>query len=167
MRTEYIPLTDKDFGVEDNPSTNVSSASHITSEGASIETEWQEQKPLYRPLPEPDPFPVDALGDTLGGAVEAMSEIIQAPKAICANSNWPQPHWQCRVTLMLSLMGGFGPHPTSSSRSGNQGSGNPPWIGRLLGHILIIRKSFVPTTKTNRKLTVVRPKLINEPKMRY
>ena len=86
MRTEYIPLTDKDFGVEDNPSTNVSSASHITSEGASIETEWQEQKPLYRPLPEPDPFPVDALGDTLGGAVEAMSEIIQAPKAICANS---------------------------------------------------------------------------------
>jgi hypothetical protein len=48
--------------------------------------EWQEQKPLYRPLPEPDQFPVDALGNILGGAVEAMSEIIQAPKAICANS---------------------------------------------------------------------------------
>ena len=48
--------------------------------------EWQEQKPLYRFLPEPDQFPVDALGNILGGAVEAMSEIIQAPKAICANS---------------------------------------------------------------------------------
>tara|TARA_B100001964_G_scaffold148276_1_gene163388 strand:- start:668 stop:2809 length:2142 start_codon:yes stop_codon:yes gene_type:complete len=48
--------------------------------------EWQEQKPLYRSLPEPDQFPVDALGNILGGAVETMSEIIQAPKAICANS---------------------------------------------------------------------------------
>ena len=47
---------------------------------------WKEQKPLYRPLPESDPFPVEALGDILGGAVEEMSGIIKAPKAICANS---------------------------------------------------------------------------------
>jgi hypothetical protein len=47
---------------------------------------WREQKPLYRPIPESDPFPVEALGDISGGAVEAMSEIIKAPKAICANS---------------------------------------------------------------------------------
>jgi hypothetical protein len=54
--------------------------------GNESEAAWQEQKPLYRSLPEPDQFPVDALGNILGGAVEAMSEIIQAPKAICANS---------------------------------------------------------------------------------
>jgi len=47
---------------------------------------WKEQKPLYRPLPESDPFPVEALGDILGGAVEEMSGIIKAPKALCANS---------------------------------------------------------------------------------
>jgi hypothetical protein len=55
-------------------------------ESDQLEAEWSEQKPLYRSLPEPDPFPVDALGDILGGVVEVMSEIIQAPKAICANS---------------------------------------------------------------------------------
>lgn len=53
---------------------------------ASGGIEWQEQQPIYRPLPESDPYPVDALGNVLGGAVEAMSEIIQAPQAICANS---------------------------------------------------------------------------------
>ena len=52
----------------------------------SDEAGWQEKQPLCRSLPEPDPYPVDALGDILGGAVEAMSEVIQAPKAICANS---------------------------------------------------------------------------------
>tara|TARA_Y100000294_G_C8553051_1_gene336143 strand:- start:300 stop:1820 length:1521 start_codon:yes stop_codon:yes gene_type:complete len=56
------------------------------SGNGNAETEWREQNPLYRILPEPDPYPVDALGDILGGAVEAMSEIIQAPKAICGNS---------------------------------------------------------------------------------
>ena len=48
--------------------------------------EWVEQKLLYRSLPESDPFPVEALGKILGDAVEAMSAIIKAPKAICANS---------------------------------------------------------------------------------
>jgi len=51
-----------------------------------VTTEWQELKPLYRPLPAPNKYPIEALGDILGSAVEAMSEIIQAPKAICANS---------------------------------------------------------------------------------
>jgi len=55
--------------------------------GAKLaKTEWQELKPLYRPLPAPNKYPVEALGGILGSAVEAMSEIIQAPKAICANS---------------------------------------------------------------------------------
>jgi hypothetical protein len=55
-------------------------------ESDQLGAEWNEQKPLYRPLPESDLFPLDALGEILGGAVEAMSEIIQAPKALCANS---------------------------------------------------------------------------------
>lgn len=56
------------------------------TESEKLGPEWKEQKPLYRPLPESDPYPVDALGNILGGAVEALSEIIQAPRAICANS---------------------------------------------------------------------------------
>ena len=55
-------------------------------ESEKLGAEWKEQKPLYRPLPESDPLPIDVLGDILGGAVEAMSDIIQAPDAICANS---------------------------------------------------------------------------------
>ena len=46
-----------------------------------VKTEWQELKPLYRPLPAPNKYPVEALGDILGGAVEAMSEIIQTPQS--------------------------------------------------------------------------------------
>ena len=60
---------------------------HLKVEGVgNSEAEWVEQKLLYRSLPEPDPFPVEALGKVLGDAVEAMSAIIKAPKAICANS---------------------------------------------------------------------------------
>jgi hypothetical protein len=60
---------------------------HKKVEGSDqLGAEWREQKPLYRSLPEPDPFPIDALGEILGGVVEAMSKIIQAPTAICANS---------------------------------------------------------------------------------
>ena len=56
------------------------------TESEKLGPEWKEQKLLYRSLPESDPYPADALGDILGSAVEALSEIIQAPRAICANS---------------------------------------------------------------------------------
>ena len=45
-----------------------------------------EPMPLQRPMPAPTAFPVDALGDVLGGAAKKIAEAIQAPMAICANS---------------------------------------------------------------------------------
>lgn len=55
------------------------------SENTSL-AQWQEKKPLRRQLPEPNPFPIDALGDLLGGAAIKMAEIIKAPLAICGQS---------------------------------------------------------------------------------
>ena len=43
-------------------------------------------EPLRRALPSPGPFPIDALGDVLGGAAQAMAEVIQAPAATCGQS---------------------------------------------------------------------------------
>jgi len=43
-------------------------------------------EPLRRPLPAPGPFPIDALGDVLGDAAQAMAEVIQAPAATCGQS---------------------------------------------------------------------------------
>jgi len=49
------------------------------------ETDW-EPRPLQRKASEPTPFPTEALGDVLGDAARAMSEVIQAPIAICGNA---------------------------------------------------------------------------------
>jgi hypothetical protein len=43
-------------------------------------------RPLMRELPPADPFPVDALGTTLGNAARAIHDRIQAPVAICGQS---------------------------------------------------------------------------------
>src|SRR4051794_17478814 len=43
-------------------------------------------RPLRRPLPPPDPFPVEALGDVLGAAARGIQDKTQAPLAICAQS---------------------------------------------------------------------------------
>lgn len=43
-------------------------------------------RPLYRELPPAKPFPVDALGDTLGKAARAIESMIQCPMACAANS---------------------------------------------------------------------------------
>ena len=75
-------------------------------------TEWREQKPLYRPLPESAPYPVEALGDVLGGAVETMSEIIQAPKAMCANSILASATLAVQGHIDVSIDGRI--HPTSN-----------------------------------------------------
>ena len=56
--------------------------STISSRDGSI----PEAMPLQRPMPEPTAYPVDALGEVLGGAARMMAEAIQAPMAICANS---------------------------------------------------------------------------------
>lgn len=43
-------------------------------------------RPLFRKMPDPDPFPLDVLGDVLGPAAEAIHDIIQAPYPVCAQS---------------------------------------------------------------------------------
>ena len=87
IRIVKFPELEKGGDVTDYLSTNTIEDFHKkVAESEKLGAEWKEKKLLYRPLPEPDPFPVDALGDVLGGVVEAMSEIIQAPRAICANS---------------------------------------------------------------------------------
>lgn len=43
-------------------------------------------RPLHRELPPADPFPVDALGETLGPAARAIQEKTQSPDSICAES---------------------------------------------------------------------------------
>ncbi|GAH13814.1 unnamed protein product, partial [marine sediment metagenome] len=45
-----------------------------------------EIKPLQRELPEPEPFPIEALGEVLGGAAKNMTNTIKAPIAICGQS---------------------------------------------------------------------------------
>jgi hypothetical protein len=49
----------------------------------------QQPLPLTRELPPPPPFPLDALGDVLGGAARAIVEQTQAPEALCAQSVLP------------------------------------------------------------------------------
>ena len=42
--------------------------------------------PLRRALPEPEPFPIDALGEVLRPAAEAIHDLTQAPLAVCGQS---------------------------------------------------------------------------------
>jgi hypothetical protein len=48
--------------------------------------EWEEPRPLQRPLADAEPFPIEVLGETLGTAALKMAEVIQAPLAICGQS---------------------------------------------------------------------------------
>src|SRR5262249_24338087 len=45
-----------------------------------------EPQPLFRPLRPAEPYPVEALGGLLAQAAEAIHELTQAPRAICAQS---------------------------------------------------------------------------------
>jgi hypothetical protein len=42
--------------------------------------------PLLRELPPPEPFPIEALGDVLGPAAEAIQDIVQSPWAMCGQA---------------------------------------------------------------------------------
>jgi hypothetical protein len=68
-----------------------------------------EPEPLRRPLPKPEPFPVEALGPTLGGAVRAICGTVQCPAAVSAGS----------VLMMASLA-------TQGLANVRQDSLNPP-----------------------------------------
>jgi hypothetical protein len=43
-------------------------------------------EPLRRPLPLAEPYPLDALGDVLGGAARAILAVVQAPAGLCGQS---------------------------------------------------------------------------------
>jgi hypothetical protein len=43
-------------------------------------------QPLMRPLPPPEPFPLDALGPELASAAQAISNIVQSPIEMCAGA---------------------------------------------------------------------------------
>lgn len=43
-------------------------------------------EPLRRPLPAPEPYPLDALGDVLGTAAKAIHAVVQAPAGLCGQS---------------------------------------------------------------------------------
>lgn len=43
-------------------------------------------EPLRRPLPPAEPFPLDALGDVLGGAARAIHDVVKAPAGLCGQS---------------------------------------------------------------------------------
>jgi hypothetical protein len=54
--------------------------------GSAVEITPEPPRPLVREFGPADPFPVDALGTVLGGAVRAINDRVQAPFGICGNS---------------------------------------------------------------------------------
>src|SRR5688572_7658982 len=52
----------------------------------STERTLAEPEPLRRPLPPGDPYPLEALGPTLGAAARRVHEVLQAPPALCGQS---------------------------------------------------------------------------------
>ena len=47
---------------------------------------WPEAQPLHRDLEPPDPYPVEALGGILAGAIDVVTRIVQPPAATAAHS---------------------------------------------------------------------------------
>src|SRR5262249_59990906 len=43
-------------------------------------------QPLMRPLPPPEPFPLEALGPELASAAQAICDIVQSPIVMCAGA---------------------------------------------------------------------------------
>ena len=56
-------------------------ANKLVAENAGFAPE-----PLRRPLPPAEPYPLDALGDVLGGAARAIHRVVQAPAGLCGQS---------------------------------------------------------------------------------
>lgn len=50
------------------------------------ERQGVEPEPLRRPMPEPQAYPLDALGDVLGSAARAIHDVVKAPAAMCGTS---------------------------------------------------------------------------------
>ena len=54
--------------------------------GIDIDPATTAPEPLRAPLPPGEAYPVDALGDVLGGAARALHEVVKAPMALCCQS---------------------------------------------------------------------------------
>ena len=63
----------------------IDNAAKVQPVNGNARPERIEPIPLVRPMPPPEPFPVDAMG-VLAPAVLAVQELVQCPKALAANS---------------------------------------------------------------------------------
>src|SRR5262249_23550201 len=81
----------------------------------ATEVKTEPPRPLMRELPPADPFPVDALGDVLAAAAQAIHDRVQAPLAICGQSVLAAADLatQAHVDVVLPIGGGQ-PKPASS-----------------------------------------------------
>ena len=59
-------------------------AARVAAEQAA--NPWQDLQPLHRELPPADPYPVEALGETLAGAVEVVVRVTQPDPMTAAQS---------------------------------------------------------------------------------
>jgi putative DNA primase/helicase len=64
----------------------VSGVGEVSERGHSEPGEWPEPEPLFRPLPPGEPFPLDALGEILGGGARAIAEIRRVPEGAAGQS---------------------------------------------------------------------------------
>ena len=55
----------------------------VTKKDSQIRSE---PEPLSRPVPQPEPYPIQELGNILGPACESLRRVIQAPDAVCGAS---------------------------------------------------------------------------------
>lgn len=65
-----------------------SSSARDSAQAHSDEPELRatQPEPLRRPLPPPEEYPMDALGDVLGAAARRLADTVQAPAALCGQS---------------------------------------------------------------------------------
>ncbi|HEX2151644.1 MAG TPA: hypothetical protein VHG31_06575, partial [Stellaceae bacterium] len=77
-------------------------AERMRDEEKAEEVRPEPPRPLMRPIPPADPFPVDALGDVLGVAAHAIHDRVKAPLLSAPRLSSRQPHWRHRLMLTLS-----------------------------------------------------------------
>lgn len=69
-----------------HPEATAGDIAALAVEKQSTEIIGAAPEPLRRPLPPAEPYPLDALGDVLGGAARAIHRVVQAPAGLCGQS---------------------------------------------------------------------------------
>lgn len=69
-----------------HPEATAADVAALPAEKQSMEIKGTAPEPLRRPLPPAEPYPLDALGDVLGGAARAIHRVVQAPAGLCGQS---------------------------------------------------------------------------------